>query len=453
MSKIYAQQKKPHKTVGTDSVRQPAPAFSNQAMLDLLKAPENVRAKPLSQEMQEKMSQHFGVSLSGIKVFENENLNQLGETAFAHGNEIHVAKGQYAPGTAHGQEVLMHEATHVVQQGMGLAHDTGNESAALEAQAQSVQAGGSMGNISGFSMPTATAAAPVQGFGRTLLKKIKSGWQSFKNLFKKSNKSEPAAAPQEKEAPAPAPAPTQSGGFDFMNIQQRGMSMRQAEAASGIKTIQKFGGKADRTDSETDMLGTAMDAQYELWNKTLTPDERESTTLYTTPYYKEMNDQLRYEGSDPEVQQHINNVSSAVKKSILPSNMVLYRGAGSNVLGHLLGFDGSGMNSAQMRRHLLQNKDSLTKKVIRDQGFTSTSINKGIASGFAKDNAGHLIQINAPKGSHGAYLAPLSDNKREQEVLLDKGQQFKITDIVDDEETGLLKIIMSMTTEDEGQLR
>ena len=189
------------------------------------------------------------------------------------------------------------------------------------------------------------------------------------------------------------------------------------------------------------------------WNDTLTPDERESTTLYTTPYYKEMNDQLRYEGSDPEVQQHIDNVSSAVKKSILPSNMVLYRGAGSNVLGHLLGFDGSGMNSAQMRRHLLQNKDSLTKKVIRDQGFTSTSINKGIASGFAKNNDGHLIQINAPEGSHGAYLAPLSDNKREQEVLLDKEQQFKITDIVDDEETGLLKIIMSMTTEDEGQLR
>ena len=119
-----------------------------------------------------------------------------------------------------------------------------------------------------------------------------------------------------------------------------------------------------------------------------------------------MNDQLRYEGSDPEVQQHIDNVSSAVKKSILPSNMVLYRGAGSNVLGHLLGFDGSGMNSAQMRRHLLQNKDSLTKKVIRDQGFTSTSINKGIASGFAKNNDGHLIQINAPEGSHGAYLAP-----------------------------------------------
>ena len=45
MSKIYAQQKKPHEAVGTDSVQQTAPAFSNQAMLDLLKAPENVRAQ------------------------------------------------------------------------------------------------------------------------------------------------------------------------------------------------------------------------------------------------------------------------------------------------------------------------------------------------------------------------------------------------------------------------
>ena len=186
MSKIYAQ-KKPHETAGVDSAHQAAPAFSNQAMLDLLKAPENVRAKPLSQEMHEKMSQHFGVSLSGVKVFENENLNQLGETAFAHGNEIHVAKGQYAPGTAHGQEVLMHEAAHVVQQGMGLTHGMSGESAALEAQAQAVQAGGSMGNLSGFSMPTATASAPVQGFGRRLLKKLKGLFQ--------------------KKTPAPQPAP------------------------------------------------------------------------------------------------------------------------------------------------------------------------------------------------------------------------------------------------------
>lgn len=72
MSKIYAQQKKPHEVAGADSTQQAVSAFSNQAMLDLLKAPENVRAKPLSQEMHEKMSQHFGVSLSGIKVFEME---------------------------------------------------------------------------------------------------------------------------------------------------------------------------------------------------------------------------------------------------------------------------------------------------------------------------------------------------------------------------------------------
>ena len=203
MSKIYAQ-KKPHETAGVDSTHHAAPAFSNQAMLDILKAPENVRAKPLSQEMNEKMSQHFGVSLSGIKVFENENLNQLGETAFAHGNEIHVAKGQYAPGTAHGQEVLMHEAAHVVQQGMGMTHGMSGESAALEAQAQS---GGIMGNAATFSMPTATAAAPVQALGGGLWKKIKGGWNNFKSMFKKhSSTPAPAPTPIKKTAPAPVPA-------------------------------------------------------------------------------------------------------------------------------------------------------------------------------------------------------------------------------------------------------
>ena len=71
MSKIYAQ-KKPHEAAGVDSTHQTAPAFSNQAMLDLLKAPEHVQAKPLSQQMNEKLSQHFGVSMSGLKVFEKQ---------------------------------------------------------------------------------------------------------------------------------------------------------------------------------------------------------------------------------------------------------------------------------------------------------------------------------------------------------------------------------------------
>ena len=182
MSKIYAQ-KKPHEAAGVDSTHQTAPAFSNQAMLDLLKAPEHVQAKPLSQQMNEKLSQHFGVSMNGLKVFENENLNQLGETAFAHGNEIHVAKGKFAPDTAHGQEVLMHEAAHVVQQGMGMTHGAGPESAALEAQAQS---GGVMVSTATFSMPTATAAAPVQAFGGGL-------WKKIKGLF--SKKTEPPKNP------------------------------------------------------------------------------------------------------------------------------------------------------------------------------------------------------------------------------------------------------------------
>ena len=453
MSKVYAQQKKPHETAGVDSAHQAAPAFSNQAMLDLLKAPEHVQAKPLSQQMNEKMSQHFGVSMNGLKVFENENLNQLGETAFAHGNEIHVAKGQFAPGTAHGQEVLMHEAAHVVQQGMGMAHDTGTESAALEAQAQAVQAGGSMGNISGFSMPTATAAAPVQAFGRRLVRKIKNGWKSLMNFFKKGKSSEAVAEPQEEAAPAAAPAPVLPAGFDFMSIQKRGMSRREAEDAPGFDVIQRTGAKEHRSGAENQELNMAMREQWKLWNKTLTGDEKESTQLYTTPYYREMNSQLRHGGDDEEVQKHIDNVSSAVKKSILPGNMVLHRGAGPKVLGQLFGFDGSNMNSAQIRQHMMKSKSSLTNQVIQDKGFTSTSLNEEVATEFAKKHDGHLIQINAPAGSHGAYLDPISEAMGEQEVLLDKGQQFKIDDIVDDEKTGLMKIILSMIDEDEGQLR
>lgn len=453
MSKIYAQ-KKLHEAAGVDSTHQTAPAFSNQAMLDILKSPENVRAKPLSQEMNERMSQHFGVSLSGVKVFENENLNQLGETAFAHGNEIHVAKGQYAPGTAQGQALLMHEAAHVVQQGMGLAHSAGEESAALEAQAQSVQAGDSMGNISGFSMPVATSSAPIQGSGGRIRGAIKRGWQKFKNLFSRSKQTNTAPAAQ--PTPAPAPAREESLPFDFMAMQKRdGVSHRAAEYASKIAVIERLGKKANRDASDNLMLNDAMVEQHDLWKKTLTDDELASVINYTTTSYRDINDQLRLGGDDEAVQQEIDNVSSAVQKSYIPSDMILHRGVGPEVLGKLMNFDGSGMNRKQLNQHLLQHRDSLIGRVIQDKGFSSTSIDSEVARRFARKNNGAQLQIHAKKGSKGAYLDPISEAIGEREVLLNKGQKFRI-DSIDENKLNPedLQIILSLVNDDdEGQLK
>jgi hypothetical protein len=43
---------------------------------------------------------------------------ELGALAFAHGNDIYFNKGQYAPHSTAGRELLMHELVHVMQQGL-----------------------------------------------------------------------------------------------------------------------------------------------------------------------------------------------------------------------------------------------------------------------------------------------------------------------------------------------
>lgn len=161
--------------------------IGNQAMLSILGNQEGLSSKTLSGEMAQKMSDQFGVPMEGIKVFENENLNAIGETAFTRGNEIHVAKGKYDPYSEQGQQILLHEAAHVVQQGMGLVHG-GEESPALEAQAQAAQSGEGLSMSGGFTMPVATAASPIQGFGGGIRRTLGKMWNGVKNFFKGDRK-------------------------------------------------------------------------------------------------------------------------------------------------------------------------------------------------------------------------------------------------------------------------
>ena len=87
-----------------------------------------------------------------------------------------MAKGKYDPYSEQGQQILLHEAAHVVQQGMGLVHG-GEESPALEAQAQAAQSGEGLSMSGGFTMPVATAASPIQGFGGGIRRTLGKMWK------------------------------------------------------------------------------------------------------------------------------------------------------------------------------------------------------------------------------------------------------------------------------------
>ncbi len=77
--------------------------------------PEPVRAK---------MEQAFETDFSDVRVHTGNQAEQVGALAYAQGNDIHFAPGQYDPETSKGQELLGHELAHIVQQKQGRVRPT-----------------------------------------------------------------------------------------------------------------------------------------------------------------------------------------------------------------------------------------------------------------------------------------------------------------------------------------
>ncbi len=79
--------------------------------------------QPLPDGLRSSMEQAFGADFSGVRVHtggESDRLNRSVEAkAFTTGQNIFFSQGAYDPGSRGGQELLVHELTHVVQQGGG----------------------------------------------------------------------------------------------------------------------------------------------------------------------------------------------------------------------------------------------------------------------------------------------------------------------------------------------
>ncbi|MEP6862842.1 MAG: DUF4157 domain-containing protein [Deltaproteobacteria bacterium] len=73
--------------------------------------------KPLPDELKQKFEGALGADLSGVRVHtDGDAATAAGAKAVAHGQDIHVAPGQYDPHSPQGQELLAHEVAHTVQQ-------------------------------------------------------------------------------------------------------------------------------------------------------------------------------------------------------------------------------------------------------------------------------------------------------------------------------------------------
>jgi ribosomal protein S18 acetylase RimI-like enzyme len=74
---------------------------------------------PLPRDVQAKMETALGANFADVRVHVGPEAGSIGAVAFTWGSDIHFAPGQYSPHTPHGQFLLAHELTHVVQQRAG----------------------------------------------------------------------------------------------------------------------------------------------------------------------------------------------------------------------------------------------------------------------------------------------------------------------------------------------
>jgi len=132
--------------------------------------------RPLPEAVRGKMEAALGADFSNVRVHVGPQAERIGAIAFTVGSDIYFAPGRYQPDTVHGQQLLGHELTHVVQQragrvrnplGSGLAvvqdraleaeaDRLGNRAASFLAQAQIKKPSQSM------SMPAGVLAPIVQ---------------------------------------------------------------------------------------------------------------------------------------------------------------------------------------------------------------------------------------------------------------------------------------------------
>ncbi|HEY3568178.1 MAG TPA: DUF4157 domain-containing protein [Thermoanaerobaculia bacterium] len=73
----------------------------------------------LPESVQKKMESAFGTDFSDVRVHVGPEASSIGALAFTYGSDLYFAHGQYDPHSPHGQRLIGHELTHVLQQRAG----------------------------------------------------------------------------------------------------------------------------------------------------------------------------------------------------------------------------------------------------------------------------------------------------------------------------------------------
>ena len=157
----------------------------------------------------------------------------------------------------------------------------------------------------------------------------------------------------------------------------------------------------------------AMESWCDDWLKEISPAERDSIEIYTMSAYFDMNSYLRGQISSTSYVDEIKQVTAALKKASLPEEVIVRRGSDYNILTEL------GVDISEA------NKGKLVGAIVTDKGFMSTS--PDAYGGFGRRAIEYVIKV--PKGSQAMYIDPISVNRGERELLINRGGKYIIEDI------------------------
>ena len=95
----------------------------------------------LPKEVQTKMEAAMSADFSDVRIHVGPEVTAIGAIAFTWGTDIHFAPGYYNPHSIHGQQLLGHELTHVLQQRAGRVRNPfGNGTAVVQDHALEAEA-------------------------------------------------------------------------------------------------------------------------------------------------------------------------------------------------------------------------------------------------------------------------------------------------------------------------
>lgn len=205
----------------------------------------------------------------------------------------------------------------------------------------------------------------------------------------------------------------------------------------GKECLRVEGSLKETLDFKNDINGKASvwgKKNYESWEKELSAEQRTALDGYARQDYKEINKYLR-EGKSGKVEldNKIDNISSALEKKPIPENIVVYRWCSAPEFGYNIG------DSPTLKD--FENKFLNTVK--EEKGFMSTSLSSEWPSAFGKRI--FILRLQVPKGYNGAYLSALGGFESEKEILLDKGSKYEINRVTEVVVKGQKRFVIDAT--------